>query len=86
MRASIAARGGGSQPSTFVAGIYVADESLGPRLAVFPDWLQVEITIEDQQLSLAAGRVLARLRRLDLRQGVLWPEGAIRTPADASPN
>jgi trehalose/maltose hydrolase-like predicted phosphorylase len=59
-----------SRPSIFIAGNYVADESLGPRLAVFPHWLHVEVIVEGRQLSLQAGRVLEHRRLLDLRQGV----------------
>ncbi len=73
-RASIAEAGRFSRPGTFAAGIYIADGSLGPRLAVLPHWLHVEVTVEDQQLSLETGRILAHRRRLDLRQGVLWRE------------
>jgi nucleotide-binding universal stress UspA family protein len=71
-RASIAEAGRFSRPGTFAAGIYIADGSLGPRLAVLPHWLHVEVTVEDQQLSLETGRILAHRRRLDLRPGVLW--------------
>jgi kojibiose phosphorylase len=47
---------------------------------VLPDWLQVEITVEGQRLTLEAGRVLAHRRRLDLRQGVLWREWRQQDP------
>ena len=49
-----------SHPSTFVAGIYVKDVGLelGPRLAVLPNWWHIEVTVEDRQLSLEAGRIL----------------------------
>jgi trehalose/maltose hydrolase-like predicted phosphorylase len=80
-RASIAGGARFSHPSTFVAGIYVAAGSLGPRLAVFPDWLHVEVTVEDQRLSLEAGRILTHQRRLDLRQGVLWREWRQQDPS-----
>jgi trehalose/maltose hydrolase-like predicted phosphorylase len=47
-----------SRPSSFVAGIFVADRDLGPRLAVFPYWLHVEVIVEDQRISVETGRVL----------------------------
>ena len=81
IRASIAEGGRFSHPSTFVAGIYVTDGGLGPRLAVLPNWLHVEVTVEDQRLSLEAGRVLEHRRVLDLRQGVLWREWRQQDPS-----
>ena len=75
-RASIAEDGRFSHPSTFAAGVYVTDASpeLGTRLAVLPNWFHAEVKVEDQQLSLDAGRVLDHRRFLDLRQGMLWRE------------
>jgi kojibiose phosphorylase len=73
-RASIGEGSRFSHPATFVAGIYVADDGLGPRLAVFPQWLHVGIAVEDQLLSLDAGRVLAHRRTLDLGRGILGRE------------
>lgn len=70
-----------SRPSIFIAGNYVADESLGPRLAVFPHWLHVEVIVEGRQLSLQAGRVLEHRRLLDLRQGVLFREWRQQDPS-----
>ena len=81
VRASIAESARFSHPSTFVAGIYVADGGIGPRLAVLPDWLQVEATVEEERLSLEGGRALAHHRRLDLRQGVLWREWRQQDPS-----
>jgi kojibiose phosphorylase len=82
-RASIAEAGRFSHPSTFAAGVYVADvgRELGPRLAVLPNWWHVEVTVEGQQLSLEAGRVLVHRRILDLRQGVLWREWRQQDPS-----
>jgi kojibiose phosphorylase len=71
VRASIPEGSSFSHPSTFVAGIYVADGGIGPRLAVLPRWLRIDVTVEEERLSLEAGRVLAHQRLLDLRQGVL---------------
>jgi trehalose/maltose hydrolase-like predicted phosphorylase len=73
-RASIGEAGPFSHPATFIAGIYVADGRLGPRLAVLPHWLDVAVTVEGQLLSPDAGRVLAYRRTLDLRRGILWRE------------
>ncbi|HEY5216283.1 MAG TPA: glycoside hydrolase family 65 protein, partial [Pseudolabrys sp.] len=82
-RASIAEDGRFSHPSTFAAGVYVTDSSseLGPRLAPLPNWFHAEVKVEDQQLSLEAGRVLDHRRFLDLRQGVLWREWRQQDPS-----
>ena len=82
-RASIAEGGRFSHPSTFAAGLYVTDAAfnLGPRLAVLPNWSHVEVTVEDQQLSLEAGRVLEHRRLLDLRHGLLWREWRQQDPS-----
>jgi kojibiose phosphorylase len=71
-RASIAEGSRFSHPATFIAGIYVADGGLGPRLAVLPPWLHLAVTVEGRLLSLDLGRVLAHRRTLDLRRGILW--------------
>ena len=62
-RASVAERAAFSRPSIFIAGNYVADESLGPRLAVFPHWLHVEVIVEGRQLSLQAAGAKLLLKR-----------------------
>ncbi|MGZ3573522.1 MAG: glycoside hydrolase family 65 protein [Gemmatimonadaceae bacterium] len=82
-RASIAEDSRFSHPSTFAAGVYVTDASpeLGTRLAVLPNWFHAEIKVEDQRLSLEAGRVLDHRRFLDLRQGMLWREWRQRDPS-----
>ena len=80
-RASIGDGGRLSHPATFIAGIYVADGGLGPRLAVLPHWLHLEMRVEDQLLSLDAGRVLAHRRTLDLRRGILWREWRQEDPS-----
>jgi kojibiose phosphorylase len=71
-RASIGEGVRRSHPATFIAGIFVPDGGFGPRLAVLPHWLHVAVTVEDQLLSVDAGRVLAYRRSLDLRRGSLW--------------
>ena len=83
IRASIAEGGRFSHPSTFAAGIYVPDAGLelGPRLAVLPNLLRVEVAVEDRLLSLEAGLVLGHRRVLDLRQGVLWREWRQQDPS-----
>jgi glycosyl hydrolase family 65 len=65
-----------SQPATFVAGIYVDDpaSTLGPALAVLPDWAHLQITADGDRVSIESGRVLEHRRVLDLRQGALWRE------------
>jgi kojibiose phosphorylase len=80
-RASIAEGGRFSRPSTLAAGVYVPNGGLGPRLAVLPPWLHVEVTVEDQQLTLGSGRLLDHRRVLDLRQGVLWREWRQQNPS-----
>ena len=74
VRASIAEGTRFSHPSTLVAGLFVADGGFGPRLSVLPDLSHIEVKVEEERLSLEAGRVLAHRRQLDLRQGVLWRE------------
>ena len=81
MRASVSEGTRFSHPSTFVAGIWTADGSSGPRLAALPDWLQVEVTVENERLSLETGHAIAHRRRLDLRQGVLWREWCQQDPS-----
>jgi kojibiose phosphorylase len=81
IRSSIAEGTRFSHPSTFMAGLYVADGGIGPRLALLPDWLHVDVTVEQEQLSLEAGRTLMHRRRLDLRQGVLWREWCQQDPS-----
>lgn len=73
VRASISG-GRFSHPATFIAGVYVPDDNLGPALAVLPPWLDVDVMVEGEPLSIETGRVLVHRRRLDLRQGVLWRE------------
>lgn len=81
MRASVDDGARFSRPLTFVAGLYVNDEGIGRRLAVLPDLLCVEVTVENEQLLLEAGRVLMHRRRLDLRQGILWKEWRQQDPS-----
>ncbi len=81
IRASIAEGSRFSHAATFAAGLYVKDGALGPRFAVLPDWLQVEVTIEDQRLSLEPGRTLEHRRLLDLRQGILWRDWRQQDPS-----
>lgn len=81
IRASIPEGSRFSHPATFAAGLYVKDGTLGPTFAVLPDWLQVEVTVEDQPLSLEAGRTLEHRRLLDLRQGILWRDWQQQDPS-----
>ena len=80
-RASIGEGGRSSHPATFIAGVYVADGGLGPRLAVFPQWLHLAVAVEGQPLSPDAGRVLAYRRTLDLGRGILWREWRQQDPS-----
>jgi kojibiose phosphorylase len=80
-RASIGEGGRRSHPATFIAGIYVAEEGLGPRLAVLPQWLHLAVTVEGQLLSFDGGRLLAYRRALDLRRGILWRDWRQEDPS-----
>ena len=81
IRASIAEGTRFSHPSTFVAGVFVPDGGLGPRLAVLPDWTHIEVKVEEERLSLESGRALTHRRGLDLRRGVLWREWRQQDPS-----
>jgi hypothetical protein len=81
VRASIAEGSRFSHPSTLVASLFVADGGFGPRLAVLPDLSHIEVKVEEERLSLEAGRVLAHRRQLDLRQGILWREWRQEDPS-----
>jgi kojibiose phosphorylase len=75
-RGSLEEGGRLSQPATLVSGIYVDDptSTLGPTLALLPDWPHLEIVVDGDRLSMQSGQVLEHRRALDLRQGVLWRE------------
>jgi trehalose/maltose hydrolase-like predicted phosphorylase len=69
-----------SNPATFIAGVFAGGKDLGPRLALLPQWLNVDVIVEDERLSPDAGRVLTHRLQLDLRQGVLWREWRHQDP------
>ncbi|HTO62958.1 MAG TPA: glycosyl hydrolase family 65 protein [Bradyrhizobium sp.] len=81
MRASVAEGTRFSHPSSFLAGLFVADRGMGPRLAVLPDWTHIEVEVEQERLSLEIGRALKHRRQLDLRQGILWREWRQQDPS-----
>jgi len=81
MRASLAEDTRFSHPSSFLAGLFVADRDMGPRLAVLPDWSHIEVEVEQERLSLEIGRALIHRRQLDLRQGILWREWRQQDPS-----
>lgn len=81
MRASLAEGARFSHPSSFLAGFFVADRDMGPRLAVLPDWSHTEVEVEKERLSLEVGRALIHRRHLDLRQGILWREWRQQDPS-----
>ena len=56
-------------------------EASGRGSPCFRDWPHIEVTVEQERLSLEAGRALAHRRRLDLRQGVLWREWRQQDPS-----
>jgi trehalose/maltose hydrolase-like predicted phosphorylase len=70
-----------SNPATFIAGVFVGGEDLGPRLALLPQWLDVDVIAGDERLSPDTGRVLTHRLQLDLRQGVLWREWRHQDPS-----
>lgn len=81
IRASLVEGSRFSHPAIFVAGVYMREGDQGPRIAVLPYCLHLELTIEEQRLSLEIGRTLAHRRMLDLRQGVLWREWRQEDPS-----
>jgi kojibiose phosphorylase len=70
-----------ARPATFIAGVFVEEKDFGPRLAVLPQWLNVDIIVEDERLSPESGQVLTHRLLLDLRQGVLWREWRHQDPS-----
>lgn len=72
-----------SNPATFLAGFFVADQNPDgvPGLLSIPDWTRVQVFLERRPLSLERGRIVRHRRILDLRQGILWREWLHRNGA-----
>lgn len=62
-----------SRPRTYVAGLFVSSEARPPvpELVAAPDWLQLRLVIDGEELSLEGGQPLEHGRALDFRRGVL---------------
>lgn len=65
-----------SYPASFVAGVFELDARppLVPGFLLLPDWTGIRAWIEDHQLCMDQGQVLAHRRILDMRHGTLWRE------------
>ena len=74
-----------SAPATYVAGVFdVAPHPNGiPELVLAPDWTRLKIMVEGNELTLEAGEAQEHRRVLDLRQGMLWRDGATATRTGA---
>jgi trehalose/maltose hydrolase-like predicted phosphorylase len=62
-----------SRPRTFIAGLFDTPPSEVPlpHLVPGPDWLRLQLLVEDEPLALQAGQTLAHRRTLDMWRGVL---------------
>jgi trehalose/maltose hydrolase-like predicted phosphorylase len=82
-RGSLAERCSLSSPATFVAGVFETPAEPGavPALMKVPDWTNLRVILEGQELSLEDRGTLTHRRVLDLRQGMLWREWRHRDPA-----
>lgn len=62
-----------SQPATFVAGVF--DMPSGPyavpELFTAPNWLNVQVSVDGEPLTLTHGTVLSHERTLDMRRAIL---------------
>src|SRR5262245_24166209 len=88
-RAALAEGSPVSRPQTFVAGVFNTperpqtaelDEPI-PEIVVAPDWSQLRIAVEGQDLRLDQAELLGQRRVLDMRQGVLLREWRLRDSA-----
>lgn len=68
----------GAAPTTLAAGVFNHKAGqLVPELAVLPDWLYLQISINGESFNMTSGRVIGFERILDLKtatlsRGVLW--------------
>ena len=67
----------GSNPATFIHGVYGDAPVVTTELVNCPDWLPLTIAVGGDRFSLNEGEVLGYQRQLDLRwgivsRGVLW--------------
>jgi kojibiose phosphorylase len=70
----------GSWPATFVHGVYDDVPIVYTELANCPDWLPLDIIIEDERFRLDRGQILHYKRWLDLSRGVLSRDVRWRSP------
>lgn len=72
-RGSLAEGSSLSSPATYLAGVYAIPRPGGvPELALAPDWLHIQATLNGQPLRIEGGPAGDHYRVLDLRQGILW--------------
>lgn len=82
-RGSLAEGSPFSSPATLVAGVFAIGPETNaiPELVVAPDWTRLQLVVDDHELRLTDGEILAHRRVLDLRQGLLWREWRHRDPS-----
>jgi beta-phosphoglucomutase len=61
----------GERPATLIHGVYDDVPIVYTELANCPNWLPLNVFVEDERFRLDRGKVLRYERRLDLRRGVL---------------
>ena len=64
----------GGWPATLAHGVFAPHPLVHSELANLPDWTALDIIIDGDRFSMAAGEVLGYRRTLDLRQGLLRRE------------
>ncbi|MEK8090931.1 glycoside hydrolase family 65 protein [Thermithiobacillus plumbiphilus] len=78
-RASLAEGSNLSAPATLIAGVFDHDPvSNVPDLALAPDWMQVQASMEHAPIRVDLEGSLLHRRILDLRQGIFWREWRFR--------
>lgn len=82
-RGSLDEAGRTSRPATLIAGVFHVQPEPGSlsELSVAPDWTQLRIWIEGEQLWPDEGEMLEHRRILDLRKGLLVREWWHRNPS-----
>lgn len=86
VRAAIEEGSPASRAAMFIAGVFNTPaapqtpelEQPIPEIVVAPDWSQVRIVVEGQELQLGQVELLSQRRVLDMRQGVLLREWRVR--------
>jgi trehalose/maltose hydrolase-like predicted phosphorylase len=82
VRASLDVTTTASHPRTFLAGLFDASTRHGgiPALVPIPNWLRLELRIDDEVLSIDEGEILSFGRLLDLKGGTLRSKWTQRMP------